>query len=287
MGQNVGKGRHYFKKFYSMKDLPSAGRIGCHGSNKGLFLGILCMVAGIVVIMIFLVVREDENFSPTTLAWLTCGTLVGILSLSILMTLTGLIQVRQMSIVTRAPALLDSLLSNVALFGVQLYSVFTVVVCGCAIWLQPEPENEVERRNFREARDRHLLLLVTSGLQLLQSYIQSSFIAETSKRCCITRHQTSSKPARQVVTFLLFTNAVLWAFDTVVTQNWLSQELQLRFFGVLCWGIVSRVGLPLLIFYRFHSCVMLLEAWNKCYRTFKSDHPLNWPNTTSKGHSTR
>ncbi|XP_066590176.1 proton channel OtopLc-like [Prorops nasuta] len=268
MGQNVGKGRLSHKqKFHSIKDLTSHTRMGCDGSSKGLFLGILCMVAGIVVILIFLVVREDDNFPSATLSWLTCGTLIGILTLSGLMTASGLVQVRQMSVVTRAPAALDSLLTNVALFGVQLYSVFTLVVCACSlVTLDQEAD---------ENRGRHIMLLAASILQLVQCFAQSTLISEASKRSCITRFQMLAKPGRQVITFLLFSNAVLWAFDTVVTQNWISQELQLRFFGVLAWGILSRISLPLLIFYRFHSCVLLLEAWNKCYRTPRGEHPLN------------
>ncbi|CAK9809864.1 Proton channel OtopLc [Anthophora quadrimaculata] len=268
MGQNVGRNRLLHKqKFHGSKDLTSHTKVGCDGSSKGLFLGILCMVAGIVVILIFLVVREDEHFPSTTLSWLTCGTLISILTLSTLMTASGLVQVRQMSVVTRAPATLDSLLSNVALFGVQLYSIFTIVVCACSLVVL-EDENE-------ETRARHIMLLTASILQLIQCFAQSTLIAEASKRSCITRFQIIAKPARQVITFLLFSNSVLWAFDTVITQNWLSQELQLRFFGVLAWGVLSRIGLPLLIFYRFHSCVLLLEAWNKCYRMPRGEHPLN------------
>ncbi|XP_015180812.1 PREDICTED: otopetrin-1-like isoform X2 [Polistes dominula] len=285
MGQNVGRSRIAQKqKFHGgSKDLTShSRRVGCDGSSKGLFLGILCMVAGIVVILIFLVVREDEHFSNITLSWLTCGTLIGILALSGLMTSTGLIQIRQMPVITKAPAALDSILSNVAIFGVQLYSIFTIVVCACSLALL-ENENEEKREeaqseedgNARQTRGRHIMLLSVSILQLIQCFAQSTFIAETSRRSCITRFQMLAKPGRQVITFLLFTNAVLWAFDTVITQNWLSQELQLRFFGVLVWGILSRIGLPLLIFYRFHSCVLLLEAWNKCYRTPIGEHPLN------------
>ncbi|XP_014476225.1 PREDICTED: uncharacterized protein LOC106745269 isoform X2 [Dinoponera quadriceps] len=266
MGQNVGRNRLVKQKFHGSKDLSS--RIGCDGSSKGLFLGILCMVAGIVVILIFLVVREDENFPSATLSWLTCGTLIGILTLSSLMTASGLVQVRQISVVTRAPAALDSLLSNVSLFGVQLYSVFTIVVCACSLAISDTSESE-------DTRARHIMLLSTSILQLVQCFAQSTLIAETSRRSCITRFQMLAKPGRQVITFLLFSNAVLWAFDTVITQNWLSQELQLRFFGVLVWGVLSRIGLPLLIFYRFHSCVLLLEAWNKCYRMPRGEHPLN------------
>ncbi|XP_012223866.1 proton channel OtopLc-like [Linepithema humile] len=268
MGQNVGRGRFMKQKFHGSKDLSSHSRVGCDGSSKGLFLGILCMVAGIVVILIFLVVREDENFPSATLSWLTCGTLIGILTLSSLMTASGLVQVRQISVVSRAPAALDSLLSNVSLFGVQLYSVFTIVVCACSLAMSDHGETE-------DTRARHIMLLSMSVLQLVQCFAQSTLIAETSRRSCLTRLQMLAKPGRQVITFLLFSNAVLWAFDTVITQNWLSQELQLRFFGVLAWGVLSRIGLPLLIFYRFHSCVLLLEAWNKCYRTPRGEHPLN------------
>ncbi|XP_015513817.2 proton channel OtopLc [Neodiprion lecontei] len=268
MGQNVGRNRLSHKqKFHVSKDLTNDTRIGCDGSSKGLFLGILCMVAGIVVIIIFLVVKDDKNFPTETLAWLTCGTPIGILALSGLMTASGLVQVRQMSVVTRAPAALDGLLSTVALFGVQIYSVFTMVVAACSLATMDEKSEN--------PRGRYIVLLGVSILQLVQCCAQSTLIAEASKRSCITRFQMMAKPARQVITFLLFSNAVLWAFDTVVTQSWLSQELQLRFFGVLAWGVISRIGLPLLVFYRFHSCVLLLEAWNKCYRIPRGEHPLN------------
>lgn len=268
MGQNVGRNRLSHKqKFHVSKDLTADTRIGCDGSSKGLFLGILCMVAGIVVIIIFLVVKDDKNFPTETLSWLTCGTPIGILALSGLMTASGLVQVRQMSVVSRAPAALDGLLSTVALFGVQLYSVFTIVVTATSLAMMDE--------KLEEFKARYVVLLIVSILQLLQCCAQSTLIAEASKRSCITRFQMMAKPARQVITFLLFSNAVLWAFDTVVTQSWLSQELQLRFFGVLAWGVISRIGLPLLVFYRFHSCVLLLEAWNKCYRMPRGEHPLN------------
>jgi hypothetical protein len=64
---------------------------------------------------------------------------------------------------------------------------------------------------------------------------------------------------RQLVTFLLFGNITLWILDTFMTHNLITQALQLNFFGLLAWGIISRISLPLLIFYRFHSCVVLVR----------------------------
>ncbi|XP_015123870.1 proton channel OtopLc [Diachasma alloeum] len=271
MGQNVGKSRYGHKqKFHSMKDVTRQTRIGCDSSSKGLFLGILSMTAGIVVILIFLVVREDDNFPPATLSWLTTGTLIGILALSGMMTASGLVQVRQMSIVSRIPPSHDNILATLSLFGVQLYCIFTIVVCGCAL-----VSKKIEDQIDGDTRGRYVMLLIASVLQLVECFAQSTLIAEASRRSCITRYQMMTKPSRQVITFLLFSNAVLWAFDTVITQNWITQELQLRFFGVLAWGIISRICLPLLIFYRFHSFVLLLEAWSKCYRVPRGHLTIN------------
>lgn len=69
----------------------------------------------------------------------------------------------------------------------------------------------------------------------------------------------------QVVTFLLCANIGLWAYDMFLTESWLNQEAQLQFYGLLTWGIISRISVPLLIFYRFHSAILLLEIWRRCY----------------------
>ncbi|GLG93189.1 Uncharacterized protein GBIM_00659 [Gryllus bimaculatus] len=35
---------------------------------------------------------------------------------------------------------------------------------------------------------------------------------------------------------------------------------------LLLWGVISRVALPLVAFYRFHGCVLLLDVWRRAYR---------------------
>lgn len=71
---------------------------------------------------------------------------------------------------------------------------------------------------------------------------------------------------RQAITYLLCSNIALWMFDSFITQSWISQERQLRFMGLLAWGLLSRVSLPLVVFYRFHSGILLLQIWQKSYR---------------------
>ncbi len=75
-------------------------------------------------------------------------------------------------------------------------------------------------------------------------------LSEAVRRQCSTRAQQSSKPGRQIVTFLLLANVTLWLMDTFMTHNSIAHEVQLGFFGTLAWGIVARISLPLLVFYR-------------------------------------
>lgn len=273
MGQNVGRGRIFLKQkkltnsHSKVCSIASAGdhslrstwSVDCGGASKGLFLGILCLVAGIVVIIIFLVVKEDEEFPADTIFWLTTGALAAMLGLCCIVTSVGLVQIRRLSTSGQEPTPLDTLLSTVSTTGVQLYTVFGIVVGASGLGIHDTTDSAAPRR--------HAMLLAVSALQLVQITGQSVLIAEALRRATLTRHQMLTKPARQVITFLLCSNTVLWAYDTFVTQSWLSQELQLRFFGVLGWGVISRIGLPLLVFYRFHSCVLLLEIWKRSYRT--------------------
>lgn len=67
----------------------------------------------------------------------------------------------------------------------------------------------------------------------------------------------------QVVTFLVFANLVLWLMESFTNQNYLGNEVARSMFGPLTWAIVARVTTPLVIFYRFHSCVFLVEAWRR------------------------
>ena len=42
---------------------------------------------------------------------------------------------------------------------------------------------------------------------------------------------------------------------------------QLNFFGFPAWAVIQRVTLPLCIFFRFHSTVILAEIWKNSYKT--------------------
>ncbi|XP_016661882.1 proton channel OtopLc isoform X2 [Acyrthosiphon pisum] len=227
------------------------------GANKGLFLGLLTLVMVIVVVIIFLVVKDDADFSSDTLFWMTSTTLATILSTDTLLGCVGLYQVRKLCHNGNHLTALDSMLATVSGAGVILYAVFSTMVgaVGVATSQPGTPEQKVDA-----------MLTAVNVLQLVQLAVQSSLTAEAFRRSSWSRHQLFTKPGRQIITYLLCSNIALWLFDSFITQSWISQERQLRFMGLLSWGLLSRISLPLVVFYRFHSGVLLLQIWQKSYR---------------------
>lgn len=79
--------------------------------------------------------------------------------------------------------------------------------------------------------------------------------------------QIRRKPGREIVTFLLVTNLAMWAINTLEKSRAESHPIQLHFYGLWAWTIITHVSMPLAIFYRFHSTVCLCEIWKKAYKT--------------------
>lgn len=228
----------------------SPWRTDCRSVSKGLFLGLLCLVGGVVVLIIFFVMKDTNEFRDR-MFWMACGTQLIVLFLSVSMSIIGFFQISKLSLrknLTDNP--MDSLLSSVTIFGVYLIGIFGMIVGG-----------------FRIGEPRHMTLFVMNTLLIIQATMQCMLVAEARQRFCQDRQQQTFKPGRQVITFLLFANITLWMLDTLMAHHWLSHEMQFSYYGFLTWGVISRVGLPLMIFFRFHQAVILIGIWKKTYKT--------------------
>ncbi|KAL1438175.1 hypothetical protein MTO96_048264 [Rhipicephalus appendiculatus] len=194
--------------------------VDCQGSSKGLFLGLLVLVAGIIVLILFFVL-SNENMEIETLSAVTtlhCA----VQGLSAMATAIGLCTVGGAYHKRGRTTQLNSILQGIGLLALYTYGVFGVVAGASKIFEGSE----------------HLLLLMDGAFMVLFASLQSLFVQR-----------------------LGHANLVLWLLETFTNQNHISSQQQLAMYGAVSWGIISRVALPLVIFYRFHSCVFLLEAW--------------------------
>lgn len=164
-------------------------RVDCNGVSKGLFLGLLCLVVLTVVIIIFLVVKEDKDFPTHVLSMLTFTVLAAVLLTCALLNAFGLYQVRKMSYSGKRISRLDAILNMVSTGGVLLYAVFSIIVGA---------DGSVRAQLHSPQQHAHMMLFIIGSLQIAQCALQSTFLGEALQRQCLTRHQQLTKPGRQV-----------------------------------------------------------------------------------------
>lgn len=166
---------------------------------------------------------------------------------------------------------LNDILLRVSAFGLFIYSVFSVIAGA----LNAHKD------------DQNLLVTITSSVAILQVILQLLFIADVSRRRVHLPEQDRTKPARQIVTFLLIINIsiiAIYTFEaqkvvanpvsfTLTRQSFMllkfhnfSLQVQKDFYGFITWALIQRISLPLCIFHRFHSAVTLAEVWKTTYK---------------------
>jgi len=71
---------------------------------------------------------------------------------------------------------------------------------------------------------------------------------------------------RQIVAFLSFVNFSIWLFYSFELPRSKASYSEAHFYGHLQWVWLQRITLPICIFYRFHSTVVLVDCWKHSYR---------------------
>ncbi|GLG95585.1 Proton channel OtopLc [Gryllus bimaculatus] len=217
--------------------------VDCAGAHKGLFVGIVVMVLTIISLILFFVLNKDPKHHKTAVLEVNVIELV----LYVLCTVAVLLCMLRMRALKykRKPShghggnglSLDNSLLLIAQTGVYIYCMFSIIGC-----------------YFSDESD---LGLVAELFSLVQTTVQ------TARR----------KPGRQIVTFLLVANMSMWSINTLEKGHASFRPSHLVFFGEWAWTIITRVSMPLAIFYRFHSTICLFEIWKNAYK-FKPQYSL-------------
>uniref|UniRef100_A0A1B0GKF6 Uncharacterized protein n=2 Tax=Lutzomyia longipalpis TaxID=7200 RepID=A0A1B0GKF6_LUTLO len=163
-------------------------------------------------------------------------------------TLIGMIQVRHLQYDYERSFQLDDILLVGAQSGLFLYSTFTVI-----------------GGHFTMRQDT-ILVLINALASIVQTACQTMFILDAGRRNAATPEHIRKKPGREIVTFLLVANLAMWAISTLEKSRAESHPIQLNFYGLWAWTIITHVSMPLAIFYRFHSTVCLCEIWKRAYK---------------------
>lgn len=99
----------------------------------------------------------------------------------------------------------------------------------------------------------------------MQVLIQTPFIIDGLRRCSNTKKLRELKPGRELVTFLIVSNVALWITQTFEIKSRGLKDFRYEFYGKFLWTIVGHATMPLMMFYRFHSSVCLVDIWKLAY----------------------
>ncbi|UYV60267.1 Otopetrin [Cordylochernes scorpioides] len=220
-------------------------RIDCRDSSKGLFLGMLVLVAGIIILIMFFVLSTEHTLdsdSVFSIVTMHCSILI----ISFVGIIIGLIQIRKLPNRCRYKQDLSTVLQNTTILAVYAYGILNLIIGSSNI--------SVLEYGF---------LFADGMFMVLQAFVQTLFIHQLARKQGPTYDPNGTRPSagRQVMIFMVFVNMSLWLMEAFTAQNEVATLLQTRFYGRIPWGVVCKIALPLITFYRFHSLATLLDYW--------------------------
>ncbi|XP_040580037.1 proton channel OtopLc isoform X2 [Lepeophtheirus salmonis] len=215
-------------------------------SSVGLFMGLLSLVGLIIsLILYFALVNQEKYRLLAVLINNIMDTLIN--GLMILAMIFGFYQTRKLSLV-RSEKDYD-IISIISASGIVVYAAFTVIA-GMLNQDSLEPSS---------------LVIINGVFEIVEVNIQLLFIADLKQRV-VSEANKGEKPGRQTTTYLLMCNLALWVTYNFEIQKGNATPDQSKFYGFLPWVVIQRITLPLCVFFRFHSSVVLTELWKNCYR---------------------
>lgn len=117
-----------------------------------------------------------------------------------------------------------------------------------------------------------VLNILIISTQIIQVLIQTPWICDALRRCSNTEEAREKAPGRELVTFLTIANVSLWVFYTFSVKNSPIKDERYYFYGDRAWSILNHLSLPLIMFYRFHASVCLVDIWRHSYEPGEFAH---------------
>ncbi|RVE41840.1 hypothetical protein evm_013505 [Chilo suppressalis] len=234
--------------------------VDCGSAHKGLFLGIAVLAGTVVSLMLFDGLFHNKNYIELALLQINVWETI----LFILMTLssaTCLQRIRTLPIRKTVYALpLEHSLLLVTQCGVYLYYLFQIIGAGFIIHKYPE-----ERRATR---------ILSPLCAVIQSSCQTLLVLDSWSRRS-AEVPGGRRPGRQLITFLLVGNLALWLLNRVKNARAEFHPLQMEFFGVWAWTLITHVSVPLSVCYRFQATVCFYEIWKNSYKRNKDSSDID------------
>jgi len=221
-------------------------KINWSNSTFGTFCGVFILILTIMDLIIFFSVDYEEDIVFEYMGKVMNGfiNICGIIA-----AIVGCNQIQKLDEKSQgSDNSVDLFLLHLGVFFIYVYSSLTITV-----------------GFFTEDDAIPSIVHIFNGvIEIIAVTLQIILIHLLLKRTISTDDATLH--GRQVIAFLSFLNFSIWLFDTFELQKSKASLVEAEFYGHLAWVWMQRITLPLCIFFRFHSTVVLVDCWKNSYR---------------------
>ncbi|CAL4093705.1 unnamed protein product, partial [Meganyctiphanes norvegica] len=256
----IKTGEDQSKSFYSNLHI----HVDCHSSNRGLFAGMLTMILTVISVVFFFVIdqavpttrsiRAATNFHyDFPLVQIIRGITEGVLLLLLLTsTLVAYSSIRTLDIVKGGFRSVDNILLFITLPFIFFFALCTMIPYFSiteGVHIPPE----------------EIIFVIVMILYAIQPVVQTAFICDGLHRCSNSSELQTRKPGREAITYLIVTNVTMWLFETLQINTYGANKEGFDFYEPVMWSVISHLGMPFAVFFRFHSSACMADIWSYAY----------------------
>ncbi|XP_055551304.1 proton channel OtopLc-like [Wyeomyia smithii] len=222
----------------------------CHAASRGLFAGLILVVITVVIIILFHIAARDDDYRDVGILIDSIYeiTMLAVMTIAVIL---GYFQTTKLDINQHPISRLDDVLLFIAIPAFFSETFFSMI---------PAFENQSILNGF---------IIFT---QLLQILIQTPWIIDGLRRCSNSLELQKHKPGRELVTFLTIANVANWLYLSFSVKTGDFGDERYTFYGDVLWSILNHLSLPLIMFYRFHASVCLVDIWRHSYEPGEFAH---------------
>lgn len=238
---------------HTKRSSRSAARtIDCGSTSRGLFFGIIALVAAVASLIIFFVFTATNWYNQE-------GTLlihiyqIAVYLLMTVIAVVVLLKLRPLDHNSCKSTSLEDILIVICIIALLTKDLVGIIT------------------GILNLKLKGLLVLATSSAELIQSVVQMAAIVMGLKLCVpdvpeLVDTNQRHKPGRECVTFLIVANIGLWVlslFSHILSQGF---ERNLSIAGHVSWETVLNIVAPFVAFYHLFSASCLIDIWYNAYR---------------------
>ena len=222
--------------------------VDCAKSTTGLFNGIFALLLTIISLITYFIYKKHDPITAIKLSETTelCLLLV---SMVIIVLILVKLKYHKFSHKVEEKMSYNEILIIIGLAGIYLYGFYSIIAI---------------LNNGLSSNIENLSLLIQI-FSIIESTMQSILIINGFKMYSRCKLVLKKKPARSLITLLILIDVSLWLSETLSVKKYDMNTVQLDYYDIVFWSIVSSISSPLAIFFRFHASVCLSDIWKTLY----------------------